>query len=96
MKRKRAPESGVELNFLFKKINRLRNRIMGVVTSGHDSTKLKFKACRKELKKSLEAGVVVYSFNSNHKEGRDSLSLRPARTKSSRAAKLRQQKKRKS
>ena len=51
--RKGTPESGMELNPVFKDINRLRNEIKGVVT------------CSKGLKKSSEQGVVVHAFNSS-------------------------------
>ena len=39
---KRAPESGVELNSLFKEINELTSGIKGVVTSGQESSQLNF------------------------------------------------------
>ena len=61
--RKGAPGSGIELNPVFKEINRLRNGIKGVVTSGQDPTQLNFQYIKKELKESLESGVVVHVFN---------------------------------
>ena len=40
--RKGVPESKIELNPVFKELNRLINVIKGVVTSGQDSNKLGF------------------------------------------------------
>lgn len=62
---------GMELNPVFKKISRLKkslllNRIKEVETAGQDPTQLrshKLPTCEKELKESLEPGVVLCIFN---------------------------------
>ena len=56
----------------FKEVNRLRNGIKGMVNSRQ------FPVCEKELKKSLEPGVVGHTFNPQHWEGRDCQSMRLA------------------
>lgn len=73
--RKGAPGSIIELNPVSKEVNGLRSRIKGMVTSGQDLTQLNF-----QLKKSLESGVVMDSFNPSigKVESGRSLGLSPA------------------
>ena len=69
----------MELNSLFKEINRLRNGIKVVVTSGQDLTQ-HFPIRGKELNENLKPGVMVHAYNScpPEAEGGGSLSLKPA------------------
>ena len=54
--------NGIELNPVFKEINRRRNRIKGMLTSGKDPTD-KFPTWEKQLKKSLEPDVLMQDIN---------------------------------
>ena len=76
----KVPTSGMELNPVFKEINRLRLGIKGVVTSRARSHPAKFPICEKELKKSFQLGVVGHTFNpsTGKAEAGGSLSLRLA------------------
>ena len=51
LRRKGAPGNGMELSPVFKEINRLRNGIKRVVTSGQDPTQLSFQFVKRNLKK---------------------------------------------
>ena len=51
LRRKGAPESGVDLSSVFKDINGLRNGIKGIVTTGQDPTQLNFQLVRQNGKK---------------------------------------------
>ena len=42
LRRKGVPKSGIELTPMFKEINRLRNRVKGMVTSAQDPTQVNF------------------------------------------------------
>ena len=66
--------SRIELNPVFKEINRLRNGIKGVVTPA------KYPTCEKGLKKSLEPTMVVHTFNPSTQKAQavGILHLRPA------------------
>ena len=51
-KRKREARTRMDQNHVFKKINSLRNVILGVVNSEARSHSVKFPTCEKELRKS--------------------------------------------
>ena len=67
----------MELNPLFKVINRERNRIQGVVTEARPYT-AKFLTCKSKQMKSLELGELGHMFNpsTGKAEAGRSLSLR--------------------
>jgi hypothetical protein len=70
---KGAPGSGMELNLMFKVINRLKtlSEIKGVVTLGQEHphpTPTRLSSCEKELKKSLGPGMVVHASNPRTQE----------------------------
>lgn len=80
LRRKRTLGSGMELSPVFKKMNKLRNEKKQSGDLREISHPAKFSTCKKELKKSLEPGVVRHAFNPSTEkaEAGRSLSLSPA------------------
>ena len=76
---KGAPRSGMELNPVFKEINRLKIQhgfkglVASVVARSHPA---KLPSCEKELNKSLDLGMVAYGFNMSTQETEICRSLR--------------------
>ena len=67
--------SGNRLSLVFKKIKRLNknlilNGIKVVVISGHESHPTRLPSCEKELKNSLDLGMVVHAVNPNTRRQR--------------------------
>lgn len=90
--KKRTSENRMELRPVFKKINRLINKIKGVVTLGQDPNLGSSYLC-KGIKECLIYGIFLHAFNPNTQKAKTSRSLSLRRVWSGdlvRTAKIRQ------